>query len=150
MSSRVRWAAAATLACVLAAPATASAEVITGDAALGLALVVAVGGTVVAPAGAMVTTLEGEPTKEWGRASLVFGGIAGLTGTALAIAGALSPERDQTTFYTVGGIALGLGLNGLIWGLASEATLPSETVATSGSAQVALAAPSMLSFGGTF
>jgi hypothetical protein len=147
MRSLSRLAGLATVALSLGAPRPASAE---SDPHLALALLVLVGGTVVAPGGAMVTTLEGEPTKEWGRASLVFGGIAGVTGTALTIAGALSPERDQTTFYVVGGVALGLGLNGLIWGLASEATLPAEDGAIGGEAQAASAAPSMLSFGGTF
>ncbi len=95
------------------------------DGKIGTAMVVlgAAAGALVAPVGAMVTTLRGEPTKEWGRSSLVFGGIASVAGGVSLAVGA---TRDEPEFYALGGVALGLGLNGLFWGAASEVTLPQE------------------------
>jgi hypothetical protein len=65
MRSLPRWVAGAALALSLGVPGTAAAESLTSDQALGLAMLAVAAGTVVAPAGAMVTTLEGEPTEDW-------------------------------------------------------------------------------------
>jgi len=93
-----------------------------GEAAAGIAIVGIVLGVLVTPVGAMVTTLEGEPTKEWGRSSLVFGSISTITGSiALTAAG-----DDDTSIRVFGGIALALGVNGLLWGTLSEATMPEQ------------------------
>lgn len=113
-------------ACLLAVLCTARTARGSEDLALGMALVACAGLVLVAPIGAMVKTVEGEPSKEWGRASLVGGGLATAAGSGVLIGSAFVYEEERTPFYVFGGITLGLGLNGLLSGIVSEAMLPEE------------------------
>jgi len=128
----------------LLVPRPAQAQVIDGDALVGIAIVGIVLGVLVTPVGAMVTTLDGEPTKEWGRSSLVFGSISTITGAL-----ALTLADDDGGMRVFGGIALGLGVNGLLWGTLSEATLPYEDPGIEGRPRPSDSAAA-LTIGGSF
>lgn len=87
---------------------------------LGAALVGLAGVTVVAPIGAMVKVIEENPSKVWGRASMVSGAIATATGAGLLIASAYVDETEQTLYTVLGAVSLGLGIHGLLWGTVTE------------------------------
>lgn len=114
--------------CLLLTPRKAEAQMMDGDALLGVALIGIVVGVIVTPFGAMVNTVEGESSKEWGRASLVFGSISANAGGI-----ALAAADGDDSLQLFGGIAIGLGAHGLLWGTISEATLPEEKPTIQGS-----------------
>ncbi len=122
-----RIAVAVVVAAALLAPRDAHADGGFGAAAAAPALVAGllVVGAIVAPIGAMINVVDGTPSKEWGRASMVFGGISVGAGTVPLIIGIVS-ERDRALSLTMGSIAISLGLGGLLWGGISEAMLPEE------------------------
>ena len=75
--------------------------------------------------GATINMAEGTPSKEWGRASLAFGGIAAGLGSIPLIIGIVS-EDDRGPALILGSIAVGIGVTGLVIGGISEAMLPEE------------------------
>jgi hypothetical protein len=128
--------------------AEASPRFIDGKGAVAIAAIGLVLGVLVTPVGAMITTLEGEPTKEWGRSSLVFGTIATVAG-GITVGAAAAGAGDE--FYWFGGIASAIGLNGLMWGAASEATLPPEDPRSVGRRRSSTSrAPAMFTIRGSF
>jgi hypothetical protein len=116
---------------------------------LALGVIALVGVVVVAPIGAMITTLEGEPSKEWGRTSLVVGGVATAAGAITLVVGAHASDESRSDYFIPGGIVLGIGLNALLWGSLSEATLPADAPDSATGSQPS-GTPAQFTVGGRF
>lgn len=84
-------------------------------AVIGYAIIT--GGGVTTAAASQITLLQGEPSSEWGTASLAFAGAnAGVGGVILIVAAvmAATDDDDAKAIAVWGGIQMGIALVGLV------------------------------------
>jgi hypothetical protein len=76
--------------------------------------------------GTHIKMAEGEPSKEWGRTTMILGIPNALLGGIFLIAGAAGNGDGRTTLYALGGLYLGTAVHSLVSGIINEAVLPVE------------------------